>query len=117
MPKKLLRKKFEIDAAVATELGLSIAEVKDITTAWLEKLREHLSNMEAVHLDGFGRLRLSTLRGSPGPHELTMVEAHGARKKKRIYTTHRKFRVHFSKAEPFDRLLRAKYGPGAEKKS
>lgn len=106
-----MKRKFDLDAAVASELGLSIAEVKDITTAFLERLRAHLVDEEAVHLAGFGRFRVVVSPGSEEPHELT------TRKKKQLYTTHRKVRVHFSKAEPFDRLLRAKMGPASEKKS
>lgn len=108
-----MKRKFDLDAAVASELGLSIAEVKDITTAFLERLREHLSSQETVHLDGFGRFRVVVSEGSTEPHELTM----GRRKKKQLFTTHRKVKVHFAKAEPFDRLLRAKMGPASEKKS
>ncbi len=112
-----MKRKFDLDAAVAAELGLSIAEVKDITTAFLERIREHLTEQETVHLDGFGRFRVCISKGPEEPHVLTMVEEKGKRKKKQLYATHRKVRVHFSKAEPFDRLLRAKMGPGAEKKS
>jgi hypothetical protein len=112
-----MKRKFDLDAAVASELGLSIAEVKDITTAFLERLREHLSSQEVVHLDGFGRFRVVISPGSEKPHELTMVGQSGKKKTKQLYTTHRKVRVHFSKAEPFNRLLRAKLGPASEKKS
>lgn len=107
-------RKRDIDEALAAELGLAPKEVRDLTQAFLDKVRDALAEMEEVHLPGFGRLHIASMEGA-----LTVLTNTPGRKtkKKQVLQVHRKFRVHFAKAEPFNRLLRAKHGPGSEKSS
>lgn len=112
-----IRKKHEIDAAIAAELGLTTREVRDITRAFLGHVKEALSEMEEVHLSEFGRFRTVIEKPPTKPVELTQVTHGGKKRRKKRVVIYRKVRVHFSKARAFNSMMRAKHGPNAEKKS
>ena len=108
------RRKHDIDAVVAAELGEDVRTVRDITRAFLEHMKESLAELEDVQLSEFGRFRTVIEKASQMPIELVQKTRKG-KKKKRITLTG-KVRVHFSKAPAFNRLMRSKHGP-SEKKS
>lgn len=109
-----IKKKKDLDARVARELGMDVKDVSEVTWAFFESVMEALSNEEEVHLAGFGRLR-AVIEGRRG----TRSVVHGSRGPGRMHHVRilRKFRVHFSKGSQFKRLLRSKFGPSVEKKS
>lgn len=109
-----MKRKRDIDAALAGVLGLSKRDVSDVTKSFLELVAASLVDGHEVRLEGFGKLRLVVEKAQEGTTQLTDSKG---KKQVRLLRVHRKFRVHFSKAEPFDRMLRKKYGPSSEKKS
>ncbi len=109
-----VRRKHDLDAIVAAELGEDIKTVRDITRTFLEHMKDALSDLEDVQLAEFGRFRTVIEKASEMPIELVQKTRTG-KNKKRITLTG-KVRVHFSKAPAFNRMMRAKRGP-TEKKS
>ena len=101
-----IRRKHEIDGLVALEYGLTRTRVRHITSAFLAKVIEALSNFEEVHLDSFGVFRM--VMEKPGSKPTVMRAPQGKLQKVRVQ---RKLRVHFRKSETFKRMLRDKYGP------
>lgn len=113
-----MKKKHDLDARVAAELGLPPKKVREITTAFLSAFVDSLSDGEEIHLDGVGRFVMRSELGPAQPFRLTQGtlvkdERVGALK----LQTARRFRVHFSKSDVLKRILRAKHGPQTEKKS
>lgn len=106
--------KHDIDLMVATELGLRVKEVRDITRAFLERMREHLADKDTVQLDGFGKFHMTVYKG---PVHVKLTNSRGAIRHKKSSRVFRRFRVHFKKSQSFARLLRARYGPNSEKTS
>jgi hypothetical protein len=111
-----VRKKHDIDAVVAAELGMSVKEVRGVTRAFLEQVKNALTELEDVHLLEFGRFRTVIEKAPTHPIELVQVTHNGKRKKKKLIFLTKKVRVHFSKAPAFNRKMRAKHG-ATEKKS
>lgn len=110
------RRKHELDAQVARELGIPQKEVRDISRAFLSAIMETLAELEEVHLDGFGKLRMVVEKASKNIIVLAASNKKGKNGRIKL-RVERKFRVHFAKADPFKQLLRLKHGPNAEKKS
>ena len=103
-----IRRKQDLDALVAAELGLSLREVRGITRAFLEQLKEALAACDEVHLPEFGRFRTVIEKGATEAIDLVQVTSEG-KKKKRVFVP-QKVRVHFSKAEGFKRMMQARLG-------
>lgn len=101
-----LRTKQELDKKVANELGVDPKEVRDITTAFIELLRQHLLDMYDVTIDGLGSFK---------PVMTTKPKTFVSKGMKKTVTATRQLRVHFSKSQVFKRMQRAKYGRSTEK--
>lgn len=110
-------KKHELDAVVAAELGLSVKEVRAITRAFLEQIKESLASLEEVQLAEFGRFRTVLEKAPTKGVELVQVTNGGRKRRKKRITSFRKVRVHFSKSESFKRMMQARHGPLPEKKT
>lgn len=107
------RTKRSFDETIAAELALDVRQVEDITEAFLDEVKRALVNRDEVFLSNFGTFRVSIEKGQETE---TTLRNNSKRKPTRKVRVLRKFRVHFSRAGHFKHLVRAKYGPNAEKK-
>lgn len=106
-----MKNKREIDRAVAVLLGTSEREVSGVTLAFLNEVMRAIVEEGEVHVDGFGRFRLVRDHFDAKPVVLTR----GTFRKGEAGETHtaivrKKYRIYFSKAGPFKRAIREKFG-------
>jgi hypothetical protein len=107
-------KKCDFDAQVAAELGVSKRTIREVTTSFLSKIVDALTDLDEAHLDGFGRLTLIEAKHSQKHVPILVARPTKGRKAnvaKARYRVTRTFRVHFKKSETFNRILREKHGP------
>lgn len=111
-----LYRKHDLDVIVANVTGQEDRHVHRITTAFLTAVMDALVGQDEVQLDGFGRFRLVVEKAQDRVTELTSPDFKktGVKKKTRMRIK-RKFRVHFSKSDVFNAILRKKYGPNVTK--
>jgi len=95
-----MKRKRDLDMLVAADLGVTLQDISLVTDMFLRHTRAAIVEEGIVHLDGFGKFRLSEQPNSKltlkkkGGEGITTVEAPP------------KLRVHFSKAPVFRRQLR-----------
>jgi len=113
-----IRRKHDLDALVAVDAGMSQKKVREVTNLFLSRIMESLSDLEDVHLDGFGQFHLTVEKASD---KRRMLNAgfpnykNMPKERTMLVRITRKFKVHFSKSDVFNRILRSKHGPSGER--
>jgi nucleoid DNA-binding protein len=110
-----VKKKRVVDRTVAMLLGLRERYVSGITQAFLHEVLRAIVEDGGVHLDGFGRFRLVRDNYPPRPIQLRKgTFRKGEVGEMSTVIVRKKYRVYFSKAEPFKNAIRDKYGSQEE---
>lgn len=107
MRSKRVVKKSELDRQVALLLGMKQRDISNVTAEFLLAIQRALVDLNEVHLDGLGHLRIYTQVGA-----VDKLKPSNTGKTLRVKSK-KKYRVSFKKAAPFTLALRRKLG-GAE---
>ena len=105
-----MKNKQHLDIEIAAWTNRSVKEVSYITSFFLRLLMKTIVEDGIAHVDGFGRFKLSSQRGSrPQIETLKKIENGKVIGEHRV-AVDKKYTVTFSKARPFRQLIRARFG-------
>lgn len=102
-----MKRKAELDRAVAAQTGLPLSVVRPITTALTDQVIQALANDGEVHVDRLGKMTVHTVEGRP----MSLVKGtfkKGERGERVVRDVPFKIRVHFQKATSLRVLLAKK---------
>jgi len=101
-----MKKKGDLDAQVSQVALLNKRDVSKVTTLFLAALAEALANGHPVHLEGLGRLRCVRMAPPSSPQTLRIGNFKKGETTGAVTVRPVRYRVSFSQAVPFKKLIR-----------